>query len=101
MRVFKLKYADPSKVLEILTNALTSYDSFGRARRRVGVTVDAKTRSIIVAGDPKELQSLQNAAIIIEQLDNALGQQAERKIKVLTLKQTKVSRSYAESPAAL
>ena len=57
----------------------------------MGVTVDSKTRSIIVAGDPKELQSLQNAAIIIEQLDNALGQQAERKIKVLTLKQSKVS----------
>ena len=91
VRVFKLKYADPSKVLEILTNALTSYDSYGRARRRVGVTVDSKTRSIIVAGDPKELQSLQNAAIIIEQLDNALGQQAERKIKVLTLKQSEVS----------
>ncbi|MFO1497710.1 MAG: secretin N-terminal domain-containing protein [Verrucomicrobiota bacterium] len=90
VRVFKLKYADPAKVLEILGNALSSYDSFGRARRRVGVTLDAKTRSIIVAGDPKELQSLQNAAIIIEQLDNALGQQADRKIKVHTLKQSKV-----------
>jgi type II secretory pathway component GspD/PulD (secretin) len=91
VRVFKLKSADPAKVLEILLNTLTSYDSYGRQRRRVGVTLDAKTRTIIVAGDPKELQSLQNAALIIEQLDTALGQQAERKIKVLSLKQAKVA----------
>jgi type II secretion system protein D len=91
VRLFKLKYADPAKVLEILGNALTSYDSYGRARRHVGVTLDAKTRTIIVAGDPKELQALQNASIIIDQLDNALGQQAERKIKVVNLKQTKVT----------
>lgn len=91
VRVFKLKSADPTKVVEILGNALTSYDSYGRARRRVGVTLDAKTRTIIVAGDPKELQSLQNAAVIIEQLDSALGAQAERKIKVVALKQAKVA----------
>lgn len=91
VRVFKLKSADPAKVLEILSNALTSYDSYGRPRRRVGVTLDAKSRTIIVAGDPKELQSLQNAAMIIEQLDTALGQQAERKIKVISLKQAKVA----------
>ncbi len=91
VRVFKLKYADPAKVIEILGNALTSYDTYGRARRRVGVTLDAKTRSIIVAGDPKELQALQNAAVIIEQLDNALGQQSERKIKVIPLKQAKAA----------
>lgn len=91
VRLFKLKSADPQKVMEILINALTSYDSYGRQRRRVGITLDAKTRTIIVAGDPKELQSLQNAAVIIEQLDSALGQQAERKIKVLTLKQAKVA----------
>ena len=70
---------------------MSSYDSYGRERRRVGITLDAKTRTIIVAGDPKELQSLQNAAIIIEQLDSALGQQAERKIKVVTLKQGRVA----------
>ncbi len=91
VRVFKLKSADPAKVMEILGNALTSYDSYGRARRRVGVTLDAKTRTIIVAGDPKELQSLQNAAVIIEQLDSALGEQPERKIKVVALKSAKAA----------
>jgi len=89
VRLFKLKSADPAKVMEVLGNALMSYDSFGRPRRRVGITVDAKTRTIVVAGDPKELQSLQNASAIIEQLDSALGAQAERKIKVVPLKQAK------------
>jgi type II secretory pathway component GspD/PulD (secretin) len=91
VRVFKLKYADPSKVMDVLGKALTSYDAYGRQRLRVGITLDSKTRTIIVAGDPKELQSLQNASIIIDQLDSALGQQADRKIKVVTLKQSKVA----------
>ncbi len=89
VRLFKLKSADPAKVMEVLGNALMSYDSYGRPRRRVGLTVDAKTRTIVVAGDPKELQALQNASVIIEQLDSALGSQAERKIKVVALKQAK------------
>jgi type II secretion system protein D len=91
VRLFKLKSADPAKVMEVLGNALMSYDSFGRPRRRVGITVDAKTRTIVVAGDPKELQALQNASVIIEQLDSALGSQAERKIKVVALKQAKAN----------
>ena len=91
VRLFKLKSADPAKVMEVLSNALMSYDSYGRPRRRVGITVDAKTRTIVVAGDPKELQSLQNASVIIEQLDKALGEQTERKIKVVALKQSKAA----------
>lgn len=91
VRLFKLKSADPAKVMEVLNNALMSYDSYGRPKRRVGITVDAKTRTIVVAGDPKELQALQNASVIIEQLDNALGTQAERKIKVVALKQGKAA----------
>lgn len=91
VRLFKLKSADPNKVMEVLGNALMSYDAYGRPRRRVGITVDAKTRTIVVAGDPKELQALQNASVIIEQLDNALGAQTDRKIKVVALKQGKAA----------
>lgn len=91
VRLFKLKSADPNKVMEVLGNALMSYDAYGRPRRRVGITVDAKTRTIVVAGDPKELQALQNASVIIEQLDSALGAQADRKIKVVALKQGKAA----------
>ena len=91
VRLFKLKSADPNKVMEVLGNALMSYDAYGKPRRRVGITVDTKTRTIVVAGDPKELQALQNASVIIEQLDSALGAQADRKIKVVALKQGKAA----------
>ena len=87
-RVFKLKSADPDKIVEILATALVRYDSFNRPIKRVSVVVDAKTRTLIATGDPKELQS---ASVIIEQLDSTLGVQAERKMKVLPVKGTKVA----------
>ena len=83
-RVFKLKSADPTKVSEILTTALVRYDAYGRPQKRASVSVDAKSRTLIVTGDPKELQGV---SVIIEQLDTSLGAQPERKMKVLTLKQ--------------
>lgn len=87
-RVFKIKSADPDKVVEILGTALVRYDSYNRPIKRVSVVMDAKTRTLIATGDPKELQA---AAVIIEQLDSSLGVQAERKLKVLAVKGTKVS----------
>jgi type II secretory pathway component GspD/PulD (secretin) len=87
-RVFKIKSADPEKVAEILTSSLVHYDAYGRPQKRVSVSVDAKTRTLIVTGDPKELQGV---ALIIEQLDQSLGTQLERKMKVVTLKQGKVA----------
>lgn len=82
-RVFKLKSADPDKVVEILGTALVRYDAYGRPQKRVSVVTDAKTRTIIATGDPKELQS---ASVIIEQLDTSLGTQAGRSMRVLTVK---------------
>ncbi|HAM70471.1 MAG TPA: hypothetical protein DCM86_02380, partial [Verrucomicrobiales bacterium] len=82
-RVFKLKSADPDKVMEILATALVRFDSYGRPQKRVSVVVDAKTRTLIATGDPKELQS---ASVIIEQLDTSLGTLPERRMKVLPLK---------------
>ena len=87
-RVFKIKSADPEKVAEILTASLVHYDAYGRPQKRATVSVDAKTRTLIVTGDPKELSGV---ALIIEQLDQSLGTQAERKMKVITLKQGRVS----------
>ncbi len=86
-RVFKLKSAEPDKVQEILQTALVRYDAYGRAQKRATVSVDGKSRTLIVTGDPKELQSV---ATIVEQLDSSLGVQAERKMKVIPLKQGKV-----------
>ncbi|MFM8359295.1 MAG: secretin N-terminal domain-containing protein, partial [Verrucomicrobiota bacterium] len=83
-RVFKIKSADPDKVAEILTTSLVRYDAYGRPQKRATVSVDAKTRTLIVTGDPKELQGV---SVIIEQLDQSLGAQPERKTQVVTLKQ--------------
>ena len=87
-RVFKLKSADPDKVMEILSNALVRYDAYGRQQRRVSVSVDAKTRTIIATGDPKDLQG---ASVIIEQLDTSLGAQPERKMKVVSVANGRVA----------
>ena len=87
-RVFKLKSADPEKVVEILGTALVRYDAFGRPQKRVSVVTDVKTRTLIATGDPKELQS---AAVIIEQLDSTLGSQAGRTMRVINVKNRRVS----------
>jgi len=83
-RVFKIKSAEPSKVAEILSTALVRYDAYGRPQKRTTVSVDSKTRTLIVTGDPKELQGV---SLIIEQLDQSLGTQDGRAMKVLSLAQ--------------
>ncbi|MEY4689979.1 MAG: putative type secretion system protein precursor [Verrucomicrobiota bacterium] len=86
-RVFKIKSAEPDKVAEVLSTALVRYDAFGRAQKRATVSVDAKSRTLIVTGDPKELQAV---STIIEQLDTSLGARPDRRMKVVTLRQGKV-----------
>jgi type II secretory pathway component GspD/PulD (secretin) len=81
-RVFKIKSADPAKVAEVLTTALVRFDAAGRPQKRVSVSVDAKTRTLIVTGDAKELSAV---PAIIEQLDQSLGEQPARKIQVVQL----------------
>jgi len=81
-RVFKIKSADPAKVAEVLTTALVRFDAAGRAQKRVSVSVDAKTRTLIVTGDAKELAAV---PAIIEQLDQSLGEQPARKIQTVQL----------------
>ncbi|MFM7817954.1 MAG: secretin N-terminal domain-containing protein, partial [Verrucomicrobiota bacterium] len=87
-RVFKIKAADPEKVAGILNTSLVRYDAYGRPQKRSTVSVDPKTRTLIVTGDPKELQGV---SVIIEQLDQSLGSQPERKTRVVTLKQGKAA----------
>lgn len=81
-RVFKIKSADPAKVAEVLTTALVRFDAAGRPQKRVSVSVDAKTRTLIVTGDAKELSAV---PAIIEQLDQSLGEQPARKIQTVQL----------------
>ncbi|MFM8422153.1 MAG: secretin N-terminal domain-containing protein, partial [Verrucomicrobiota bacterium] len=87
-RVFKVKSADPAKVSEILSSTLVRFDAFGRPQRRVAVSVDPKTRTLIVTGDPKELTGV---ASIIEQLDQSLGTQGDRRMKVVSIAQGRAS----------
>jgi type II secretory pathway component GspD/PulD (secretin) len=75
-------------VAEILSTALIRYDAYGRPQKRVSVVVDAKTRTLIATGDPKELQG---ASVIIEQLDASLGTQPARQMKVLQVKAGRVA----------
>ena len=84
-RVFKIKSADPAKVAEVLGTALVRFDAAGRAQKRVSISVDAKTRTLIVTGDAKELSAV---PAIIEQLDQSLGEQPTRKIQVVQLNST-------------
>ncbi|MEN9546312.1 MAG: putative type secretion system protein precursor, partial [Verrucomicrobiota bacterium] len=91
-RVFKIKSAEPEKVAEVLSTALVRYDAFGRAQKRATVSVDAKSRTLIVTGDPKELQAV---STIIEQLDTSLGARPDRRMKVVTLRQGKVGEMSA------
>jgi len=91
-RVFKIRSAEPEKVAEVLSTALVRYDAFGRAQKRATVSVDAKSRTIIVTGDPKELQAV---STIIEQLDTSLGARPDRRMKVVTLRQGKVGEMSA------
>src|SRR4029079_10450568 len=88
VRVFKIKSAEPDKVAEILSTALVTYDSYGRPRKRVSVSVDPKSRTMIAAGDPKELQGV---SVIIDQLDSTWGRQPERRRKVLPATMGKAS----------
>jgi len=83
-RVFKIRSAEPDKVAEVLSSALVRYDAYGRPQKRTTVSVDAKSRTLIVTGDPKELQSV---STIIEQLDTSLGARPDRRMKVVSLRQ--------------
>ena len=83
-RVFKIRSAEPEKVAEVLSSALVRYDAYGRPQKRTTVSVDAKSRTLIVTGDPKELQSV---STIIEQLDTSLGARPDRSMKVVSLRQ--------------
>jgi type II secretory pathway component GspD/PulD (secretin) len=84
-RVFKLKSAEPDKVMEILSTALVRYDAYGRPQKRAERGRGFQTRTLIATGDPKELQA---ASVIIDQID-ALGVRGERKMKVVPVKGTR------------
>ncbi len=66
-RVLRLENADAQQVSTILSNALVRRTASG-AVPRVSVGADPKTNTIVVSGEPRDLQA---AAVIVEQLDRA------------------------------
>jgi type II secretion system protein D len=80
-RVFKLKTSDAEQIASLLSTALVQIQPGGRSVPRVSVGADSKSNTLIVSGEPKDLQS---AAVIIEQLDN-LAQKEPRHMEILPL----------------
>jgi type II secretion system protein D len=85
-RVFQLQHADPVRVGEILTSSIVTYDYRGRVESRISVAVDAGSKTIVVTGNPKELDT---AATIVAQVDtpeSAVRHRIPRLTKVFELK---------------
>ena len=66
-RVFKLNNADAVKVVGVVSNAMLKFDARNNPLRRISVSADRESNSVVVSG-PR--QDLQDAASIIERLDN-------------------------------
>jgi type II secretion system protein D len=81
-RVFRLKTSEASQVATLLTSALTQTSQYGRTFSRISVGADARSNTLIVSGDPKDLQA---AAVIIEQLDGLVAREP-RQMRFITLK---------------
>ena len=70
-RIFKLQANDPAQVATILSGAISG----------ISAVSDPKSNSLIVSGEPEDLQA---ASVIIEQLDN-LTDKPNRAVQVFTL----------------
>jgi type II secretion system protein D len=81
-RVFRLRTSEASQVASLLTSALMQTSPYGRTFSRISVGADPRSNTLIVSGDPKDLQA---AAVIIEQLDELSGREP-RQMRFITLK---------------
>ena len=70
-RIFKLQANDPAQVATILSGAISG----------ISAVSDPKSNSLIVSGEPEDLQA---ASVIVEQLDN-LTDKPNRAVQVFTL----------------
>ena len=67
-RVFQLEHADPDRVGEILSTSVVTYDYRGRVDSKLGVAVDAATKTVVATGSKTELAA---AEAIVAKLDTA------------------------------
>jgi type II secretory pathway component GspD/PulD (secretin) len=66
-RVFKLKSADATTVAQLVSDAMVRFDGRREPTKRVAVSADKESNSVIVSGSRSDLQDAQT---IIERLDN-------------------------------
>ncbi|NDF01153.1 MAG: hypothetical protein EB034_23240, partial [Verrucomicrobia bacterium] len=66
-KVFKLNNATASKVVNVVSNAMVKFDARNQPIRRVTVSADPESNSIVVAGTRADLKDAEN---IIQRLDN-------------------------------
>jgi type II secretion system protein D len=81
-RVFKLTLADALTVLPVVSNAMLRFDVRNQPIRRVSVSADKESNSIIVSGPRADLQDAQT---IIERLDSE-GVEKGRSLKVIEVR---------------
>ena len=66
-KVFKLNNATAIKVVNVVSNAMVKFDARNQPIRRVTVSADPESNSIVVAGTRQDLKDAEN---IIQRLDN-------------------------------
>ena len=66
-KVFKLNNATAIKVVNVVSNAMVKFDARNQPIRRVTVSADPESNSIVVAGTRADLKDAEN---IIQRLDN-------------------------------
>jgi len=81
-KIFQLKYSNAQQMASVLSTALVEVNRFGRSVPRVSIGSDPTSNTLIVSGQPKDLQS---AVSIIEQLD-AKNSKEPRQMHIIPLK---------------
>ncbi|MCX6910913.1 MAG: hypothetical protein NTY01_23120, partial [Verrucomicrobia bacterium] len=91
-RVFKLLNADAMQVVGVVSNAMLKFDARNQPIRRVSISVERESNSIIVAGPRIDLK---DAEAIIQRLDNeglepgtgaTPGNSRARELKIMEVK---------------
>ena len=85
-RVFQLEHADPDRVGEILSTSVVTYDYRGRIDSKLGVAVDATTKTVVATGSKTELAAAEAIVAKLDTADAAARSRVPRTTRVFELK---------------
>ena len=85
-RVFQLEHADPDRVGEILSTSVVTYDYRGRIDSKLGVAVDAATKTVVATGSRTELAAAEAIVAKLDTAEAAARSRVPRTTKVFELK---------------